>query len=333
MTQVFSRDDADDWDDGWSRVPHGLWTHPGLTCGEKILLGWLHSHTPRFLASVSVADCRRAVGSSQVGKWFDSLAEAGFLRVTRNGKGSPTAIVLLVKPWRALLGRTTENADIGLLRMPISDTIEEQGEDHPSSLRSEDSSTESSRVDTREPTVPVERQVAKDYWDWHVAERGTKPTIEFLGLVAVTKRLLKSGHQPDDILDAMRTARAWTAKSLDAQIALRKAERENTVSSLAVPAAVVKAVSQAGVFLREQDLACPMPAQHIAVARLGTMGYGVGESICRLAVALRFDPKIASIDALVKAMLAVNTVGRFDGPLDDYADVARRAWTNRGWRA
>lgn len=339
MTPTFARDDRTGWDDGWSRVPHGLWTLD-LPAGAKLLLGWLHSHTDKFLAHISMTQCRRAVGSSQIFAWFDALETAGYVHVTRGRNGKPAQITLVTAAWRNLLA-VRDQSEIGSVTSPKSDCIEEQGEDQSSSLRSEEQSVTESFVDTREESVRSTADEAKDrargvataVWDGHVARHGTKPTIEFLALVAIAKRLLKSGREPDEIVDAMSTSRGWAAKTVDAEIVRRRAERDGTVSTIAVPAATVQAVTKAGEWFNERQVATPMHIQLVAAARVGTMGFGIGETVCRLAVALKHDPTVADVDVLVKTMLKSNTVERFDGPLDNYSDAARRAWTNRGWRA
>lgn len=89
--------------DNFSQVPHGLWT-ADLTWGAKCLLGWLHSHDERYLASLSNNRIRNELGcSGSVGGWIDELVDAGLIRVEKHGQRNK--FVLLAAPWEALACR------------------------------------------------------------------------------------------------------------------------------------------------------------------------------------------------------------------------------------
>jgi len=316
---TFTRDGQDEWDDGWSRVPHGLWTLD-VPAGAKVLLGWLHSHTEPFLAKLSMNSCRKAMGTSQIVAWFDALETAGLVQVERADNGKPAKILLLMAKWRSLIGN---RADIGAPTSPISARIEEQGEDQPSSLRSEDQRA---------------GQVAKDYYDWYTLEHvGKKPTIEFMALRAVAKRLIKSGHADDDIIDAMKSSRTWTAKSLAAEIARKKAEADQRPATVAIPHALVKAFTKAGPFFDERRIAgraMIAALMRICARAMANHGLDVGETMLRLAVVVRnVGDEMATDDELYLAVLRCDQVDRFAGELADYPDAMRRAYTNRYWRA
>lgn len=316
---TFTRDSADDWDDGWSRVPHGLWTLD-VPAGAKVLLGWLHSHTPTFLARLSMNSCRKAMRSSSIVAWFDTLESAGFCAVERSDNGKPAHITLRMQPWRDLIG---DRAEIGAPTSPKSARIEEQGEDQPSSLRSEDARAV---------------QVARDYWDWYANEHdGAKPTIEFNPLRAVAKRLIKSGYADDEIVDAMKTAKAWTAKALAAEIDGKKAKAENRLTTDTIPHRLVKAFTKAQPFFDAHAMMIPNTRAAVMSTCARAMahhGLDVGEVMLRLAVVLR-DVSGASwtADELYLRLLRMEAVDRFAGDLADYPDAMRRAYTNRYWRA
>lgn len=316
----FGRDDNSEWDDGWSRAPHGLWTLD-LPNGAKVLLGWLHSHSGSFLQSVTINQARRAVGSSSITTWFDALEQAGFISIFRLANGKPATITLKMAPWRALIGQRPmpwstpdDRAEIGSVTAPISDRTEEQGEDQSSSLRSEEQ---------------LDAKVVREYWDWYCLEHiGLKPTVEYMALRAVARRLLKSGHQPDDIVDAMKTARAWTAKALADEIGAKKHASEGQPSTAAIPHALVRAFAKAQPFFDRRWGGLEKPVRVEAMrrcAQLVSAGYGIGETMVRLAIVVRVGNPMADY------ALQNVPIPRFEGELDDYADAMERAWTNRTW--
>lgn len=329
-TPAFSRDDPDDWDDGWSRVPHGLWTLK-LPAGALVLLGWLHSHTPSYLSGVTMTQARKAVGSSSIYSWFDALEEAGYVTVERGDNGKAARVTLLAAPWRALLGRR-DQSEIGSVTSPKSARTEEQGEDHPSSLRSEDESQTQERTQQQ-----VAADVATAYWDWYKQENNDrKPTIAFLALRGVAFRLLKSGYADNDIVDAMKTAKAWTAKALAGEIDRKKHEAEQRPTTVAIPHSLVKAFAAAEPFLNEHGLRWP-GLRHAVMTKcasaMSVHGFDVGETMVRLAIVMRDLDGVAqwTADELYLRLLRVD-MDRFAGNVADYPDAMRRAYTNRYWR-
>lgn len=336
---TFVRDSSDHWDDGWSRTPNGLWTLD-VTNGAKVLLGWLHSHTDAFLAKVTLGHARRAVGSSSIADWFESLEAAGFVTIIRNNSGKPWRFTLHMAPWKALIGHR-DRAEIGSVTAPKSDDIEDQPEDHSSSLRSEVELNDQTRDNAREPTLDERaNSVAREYWDWYVLENpGLKPTINFLGLRAVAKNLLKAGHEPDSIVDAMKTARAWTAKALAAEITRKRAEAEQRTTSVAIPHGVVKAFALAEPWLTRHGISGPSGMPIVARAmKLG--GLEVGEAMLRLAVVFRdfHRGETDGVNWYVNPALAFaqkiafcESVPRSSEQPADYPDAMERAFQNRRW--
>lgn len=327
-TPTFSRDDSHDWDDGWSRVPHGLWTIDA-PAGAKVLLGWLHSHSPAFLPKVTMTHARKAVGSSSTGAWMVRLSQLGYIQVHEAPNGKRASITLKMAPWRALVGRR-DQSEIGSVTSPKSDRIEEQGEDHASSLRSEDN-PESVRAATTESLGSRAQKLTKEYFDWYKAEHpGLEPTIGFPALMGNAKKLLEVGHQPDDIVDAMKTARGWTRKQLADEITRKRALAEERPTTAAIPHALVRAFAKAEPFFQRHSVGfTPKAKAHTMryCAGLVAQGYGVGETMIRLALALRQG----AMD--LDRPWALNNVDcpRFEGELDDYADAMERAWVNRRW--
>jgi len=163
-----------------------------------------------------------------------------------------------------------------------------------------------------------------------------KPTIKFVALRAVAKRLLKSGYAADDIVDAMKTARAWTAKALAAEIDRKRHEADQRPSTVAIPHALVKAFTAADAFAREHSLHAPMLRNAVmtkCAAAMQTHGLDVGETMIRLAVVLRDleSQQTWTADELYLRLLRAD-IPRFPGQLADYPDAMQRAWTNRYWR-
>lgn len=320
---AFIRDD-DQWDDGWSRAPHGLWTLD-VPNGAKVLLGWLHSHSGAFLGGVTINQARRAVGSSSIQSWFDALEVAGFISVDRKANGSAHRITLKMAPWRALVG-ARDRAEIGSVTAPKSDRTEEQGEDHlSSSLRSEEELAAESRVDTRD----APGLVATAYYDWHKADSGKPPGQKFTALRSVAGNLLKRGYTPDEIIDAMKATKVMTAKAVTDEAAKQKHAREQTASTQAIPASIVRAFAKCEPWFERRGLMRTSSEKADWMLLCATqirLGYGPGETMMRLAVALRSGNN--SPFALTDAQ-----VDRFNGEPADYPDAMERAYTNRAWRA
>lgn len=319
---AFIRDD-DQWDDGWSRAPHGLWTLD-VPNGAKVLLGWLHSHSGAFLGGVTINQARRAVGSSSIQSWFDALEAAGFISIERKANGSAHRITLKMAPWRALIG-ARDRAEIGSVTAPKSDRTEEQGEDHlSSSLRSEE------ELNSQVATVAsTPRAVVGAFWEWHKSDRGTEPSTDYLGLVSIARNLLKRGYGPDEIIDAMKATKVMTAKAVSDEAAKQKHAREQTASTQAIPASIVRAFAKCEPWFERRGLMRTSSEKADWMLLCATqirLGYGPGETMMRLAVALRSGNN--SPFALTDAQ-----VDRFNGEPADYPDAMERAYTNRAWRA
>lgn len=132
MAQEFSRNGSPEPDDGWAKVPHGLWTLD-LPTGAIHLLGWLHSHSDPFLAKLTMNKCRRTFGTSKIALWFEALEAVGFVTVTKGGNGQPAQIVVHDEPYFALRrprpNWRANRAQTGALCAPKLARIEEQGEE------------------------------------------------------------------------------------------------------------------------------------------------------------------------------------------------------------
>ena len=111
------------------------------------------------------------------------------------------------------------------------------------------------------------------------------------------------------------------------EIARKRALAEERPTTVAVPHAIVRAFAKAEPFFdRHRTGATKEERQHWM--RLATTlrhsGYDIGETMIRLALALRAD-------WITTWSLQNIECPRFPGELDDYADSMERAWTNRRW--
>jgi hypothetical protein len=96
-------------DTGYTQVPHGLWTLD-MSGNAKCLLGWLHSHTPAYLAKLSVNRCETEFGGGgSIRVWLRELTDAGFLSMAKDG--NRWVITLLAEPWVTLHRKSRRPAD------------------------------------------------------------------------------------------------------------------------------------------------------------------------------------------------------------------------------
>lgn len=200
-------------------------------------------------------------------------------------------------------------------------------DEQSSSLRSEEELNDANRVDTKESVTPT--TIAKEYWDWHVADRGKAPTSEFKAVMGLAKRLLKSGYGHDEIVDALKNAKVMTAKALSDDLAATKHKRDETPNTQRIPASIVRAFAKCEPwFARRNLMLTGAQRQHWMqlCASQVNFGYGPGETMLRMAVALRSDN--ASTWGLSDAK-----VDRFNGEIADYPDAMERAYVNQAWSA
>jgi hypothetical protein len=214
--------------DNFSKVPHGLWTCD-LSHGAKCLLGWLHSHTSTYLATLTNGRIRAEYGSGgSVNRWIEELEQAGFVQVIveKNRK----RFRLMAAPWDALALRprrekasdeTVRNGPVhnGTVRNgpangpkwtdnpsemdPIEDHVEDQGEDQhlfPDATH-------------QEPPPVTARDITGHYHDTFRQTHGSAPPQTSVKRIAqAAKHLLVEGYDPDAIIDATRrTAKAGHA--------------------------------------------------------------------------------------------------------------------------
>ena len=262
-----------------------------------------------FYGSVTRLAAKVTLSRETVGLVLKHLVEAGVLDQLEERPGGTTRYRWNGVP--EIPSPLTDGPDggVGTSRRDTKTTQPSQG----SSLRSE----------------KLDHQVAREYWVWYVVEHpGLRPTIVFPALRKVASKLLEAGHQPDDIVDAMKTARSWTAKSLSAEIARKRALAEERPTTVAIPHALVRAFAKAEPFFaRRHPMKLNRAGQNEMMVRCSMMlarGFDVGETMIRLSLVLRAG------DDSTWALANVECP-RFPGELDDYADSMERAWTNRRW--
>jgi len=108
-------------DVGFAQTPHGLWNLE-VSTGARCVLGWLHSHTDQFLASVTCNMMRRVFNTSSIKRWLDELAEAGFVSIVKGGAGTADHYHLETEPWVALHQRRRHRAETGAPKPDRSET-------------------------------------------------------------------------------------------------------------------------------------------------------------------------------------------------------------------
>lgn len=298
----------------WTSVSNGLIEDGSISFRARGLLVWLLSKPDGWSIRSEAIAASSTEGRDAIRTALNELETAGYVKrqKVQDDLGHWSTVANIYEspetPFQAPAAPTPDSQALSSNNgEPITD------QQSSPSLRS---------VDT------TQHRVAREYWEWYKAEHpGLKPTIDFLPLRSVAKNLLKSGHQPDDIVDAMKTARSWTAKSLSDEIARKRALAEERTTTVAVPHAIVRAFAKAEPFFdRHRTGATKEERQHWM--RLATTlrhsGYDIGETMIRLALALRAD-------WITTWSLQNIECPRFPGELDDYADSMERAWVNRRW--
>jgi len=138
--------------DHFTQIPHGLWTLP-VSPGARCLLGWLHSHDPKYLASLTFNRIRNEFGASgQLAVWVKELVDAGFVRQMEVGKAH--RFVLLAKPWNALATRQSSDYRTVTVRLPDGN--------RPDSGHIEEHVEDQLEEQTHMLTVPVSEKAAAD---------------------------------------------------------------------------------------------------------------------------------------------------------------------------
>lgn len=197
-------------DHGWTAIPHGYWTLD-LTPTAHRVLGWWWSHSPEFLARLSLSETRRQLGVSQatICAAVQELDDAGF--ITRSdAPGRSTQITVLVDPWKALFGdrgpvqklNRSSKKPVQKLNTPPVQKLNTKGDhslgDHSlgdNSSRSDDRDAASTTPPVIEKTPTRDRhfEAACDILDipWDSPDRSIVGRL--------IKRVKDQGHPPDEI--------------------------------------------------------------------------------------------------------------------------------------
>lgn len=175
------------------------------------------------------------------------------------------------------------------------------------------------------------RAIATQFWDWHLTETGGPPAQDFKALMAVANACLKRGYDEGEIVDAMKLERrALTAAKVIDRIGRVRRENEDRPATSAIPGPVVKAMMQAKPWFEKRwvDLSQREWAQLCEIVAANVRrGYGIGETLIRLAIASR------DRSGMDGAFWLMNIdVPRFAGELADVPGSMETAYKNRGWR-
>lgn len=312
--------------DRYTTLDNALLNDERLSFKARGLLAWLLSKpndwtvNSEFIATVG-PDGRDAIRTG-----LKELEAAGYIRRTKTRAADGTFVTECV---------IYECSQDGF---PAADN---PAPDNPSSTKDSVPKTENSKMsslrsdeDSSTSNTDPESTIAKTYWDWHVAENGGQPAEKFLALRAAVKGCLTRGYAEDEILDAMkREPRAITVKRLIERIGFHRREAENRASTAVIPTAVLADVTTAAPWFEERWpgwLKVNRVRVMETLATLNRWGYGVGESMIRMAVAMR-DPEAA----LNPTTLTAVQINRFSGRLaQEHMLVSlEAAYRNRSWRA
>ena len=298
----------------WTSVSNGLIEDGSISFRARGLLVWLLSKPDGWSVRSEVIAAATTEGRDAVRSALNELEKAGYIKreKARDEMGRwVTFSNIYESPGPENPAPGSRPSDSQALSTNNGEAITEQ---QPSSVPSEGQ---------------LNNQVVNEYWEWYIAEHpGLKPTIGHDALRGVVGQLRKAGHQPDDIVDAMKTARGWTRKVLADEIARKRALAEERPTTAAIPHVLVRAFAKAEPFFaRRHPMKLNRAGQNEMMVRCSMMlarGFDVGETMIRLSLVLRAG------DDSTWALANVECP-RFPGELDDYADSMERAWTNRRW--
>jgi len=321
----------------WTSVSNDLIEDDSLSFRARGLLVWLLSKPDTWTVKAEVICSSGREGRDAVRTALQELEAPGYIRRGKHQDpetGRWSNVCTIYEAPNHFVISDTPKTDFqapgnqaSVFQASSSNNGEAITEQQSSSLRSEEELDAQVREHT--PVAEPEPEIAKEFWDWHVADRGKEPVTKFMALRSVAKVLQKRGYGRDEIIDAMKTARLMTAKSLSDEIAAKRHAAEGTVNTAAIPQALVRAWVRAKPWIKGKVDASDETLDYWLRCCAAQMrfGYGVGETMIRFAVALRAN-NVTSF-----GLTDVQGVDRFVGELADYPDAMERAWRNRYWRA
>lgn len=305
----------------------------GLPPAEKLLLIGIANHADKFGQNAwpSMATLARYVGVSerQCRRLIRSLEARELITVDVNAGGT---------------ARTRSDHRPNLYGV----TLASPREGTPSAARADMAvSAESSRIiqenkDAAAPPEPtLERALAQEvvveWWE----SLSKKPSTGMIAFVKIGERLLVSGWTQDELRAGIKAA-TFRTKELEAWKRGQASPTEPV--GPAIPGDIVKAWSEIGPWVTDKRPALDDRKGDLlgALVTLRRWGYGLGESLIRLALAVRYAPH--SYDCWDPKYLAddQHRVIRFEGMplyqlLGDGAHTAtlvecmERAYNNQRW--
>jgi hypothetical protein len=311
----------------FTAVPNETVRDERLSFRARGVLIWLLSHVEDWTVRSDEIARAGSEGRDAVRVAMNELVEHGYVERIKeqNDKGHWSTVTIVrdrPKPdYQSSVSRSSERQAL----------TEEHEEDHQedSSLRSE--GVVQSQVTTQPKVLTSAQKLALRYWDETRERTDRDPVYAFPALMSICRSLLKAGYDPDEIVEAMHTTKVMTAQAVKAEVLAAERRRKEQVG-MPIPGPVVHAMADAKPFL-DQRTTIPVKMLMEAVAYFVTRhSFGLGETMLRLAVALRAQPAIAFPETLQAAMWRAQ-VDRFPGNLVDYPDAMERAYRNQFWRA
>ncbi len=260
------------------------------------------------------------------------LVDIGALEVTRNRKGKEwTWSRYFVRSVQPLI--VNPQPEVQVLTGGPGGLTGDDIPENPPQEPLESSSLRSEVLNTQEAVTPADA-IVRAYWDWFKAENGGQPPQAFMALRTIVKSCLKRDYEPDEILDALKFLRKtrFTAAMVIDRVGQARRESENRPSTASIPSAVIVALNNVKPWFDDRwprFFDEHKAGLYLCVATLSRWGFGIGESMLRLAVAMH-DPPSALNPVNVSR---IDGIDRFNGRMTHPATEMERAYRNRYWRA
>ncbi len=306
----------------------------GLQPREKLVLLGICNHDgdggawPSEQTLAAYAGCT----DRQVRRLVESLVGKGYVTVEVNAGGNTKTRGdrrpnLYTLHWERVDISSTTGGHSASERVDIQTSTETPSEPPPET-------SESSSLRSEEPDAKVaKRAIATRFWDWHLAENGGPPAQKFGILMSVAIACLKRGYPDDEILDAMKLERrGLTAAKVIDRIGQTRRENEGRPATSAIPGEIVRAMLAAKPWFERRWqlpwIVSNWPRLMQVVAANVRRGYGIGETLIRLAIAMRQPERMEDAFWLMNI-----DIPRFSGELADVPGSMEVAYKNRGWKA
>lgn len=199
---------------GFTQVPNRLLTDPSLSNQEFRFLVWLHSHSPGFLAKMSMRTCAELFGGGNRTRQqlIPGLAEKGWLQVTQPKRGHSAKIILLMDPWEDAMFTGPVEGPLPLGGGPV---VGPQGGPVVGPQRTqvlEDQSPPTPQGESGNVVSAEAQAVVKAYYEYHEKEVGRKTTVSYGRMLNTAELMLKAGWTEGQLKRALahRLKQGWS---------------------------------------------------------------------------------------------------------------------------